>query len=74
MKVPLPNGQLLSLDAPTVLAIAVRENGTLRWKMWCKYCEMWHSHGPGEGHREAHCNKETPYVQHGYNLAATNTW
>ncbi len=30
--------------------------GRRRWQVWCKHCEVHHLHGPGEGHREAHCN------------------
>jgi hypothetical protein len=37
--------------------------------VWCRYCEVWHEHGPAEGHRIAHCQQETPYSRSGYNLA-----
>ena len=28
-----------------------------------------HAHGSGEGHRIAHCHRQTPYTATGYNLA-----
>lgn len=35
---------------------------------WCKYCERWHIHGLGDGHRVAHCHSNTPYNKRGYIL------
>ena len=42
-------------------------------KMYCKYCDIWHIHGlgGGEGHRVAHCQKDTPYKSTGYILKIT---
>lgn len=55
------------------------------WKVWCVYCERWHTHGPGAGHRAAHCDsvkfdqdgrwgeissEENPYIETGYILVA----
>ena len=41
----------LDLDAPTVPAYERRYPVTdrLLWTVWCKHCERWHWHGPGEG-------------------------
>ena len=69
MKVPLPNGQLLAIEAPVLPAYAVKHMGSQRLFAWCKYCRDWHIHGAGEGHREAHCSERTPYSASGYNLA-----
>ncbi len=34
---------------------------------WCPYCEKWHMHGRGDGHRTSHCiNKNSPYAKEGY--------
>ncbi len=74
MKVPLPNGMLLSLDAPTIAAFARNHDGNRRLMVWCRYCDKWHSHGQGEGHREAHCSESTPYTLTGYNLAFAGSW
>jgi hypothetical protein len=74
VKVPLPNGMLLSLDAPTVAAYSRDLKRHRRLLVWCRYCTAWHSHGDGEGHREAHCSDETPYTRTGYNLALVGTW
>ena len=38
-------------DPPVLPAIAV--GGV--WKVWCVHCRRWHIHGPGRGHRVAHC-------------------
>lgn len=36
-------------------------------KVWCTYCEKYHSHGFPEGHRAAHCtNLNSPYHKTGY--------
>jgi hypothetical protein len=65
MKVPLPNDMPLDLTAPTLAAYARNRNGHKRLLVWCKFCGVWHSHGQGEGHREAHCQEETPYSRTG---------
>jgi hypothetical protein len=70
MKVPLSRSDSLDLDAPALPAYAVRYKGKVRWLVWCKYCKLWHRHGPAEGHREAHClEADSPYQRTGYNLA-----
>ena len=74
MKVPLPNDLPLDLTAPTLAAYHRNRNGHKRLMVWCKYCGVWHSHGQGEGHREAHCQEETPYSRTGYNLALAGRW
>ena len=59
----------LDLGAPTLGAEQFTANGVTHWQIWCRYCDEWHQHGPGEGHRIAHFIKETPYSETGYNLA-----
>jgi hypothetical protein len=60
----------LDLDAPTLSAVEVLIDGRILWRIWCRYCRGFHYHGPGEGHREAHCHSGTPYDATGYNLAS----
>lgn len=47
---------------PVLLAVARGED----WRAWCPFCRAWHIHGPGAGHRVAHCSggplAETGYV------------
>jgi hypothetical protein len=45
------------------------------WRFWCPYCEKWHSHGPVEGHRVAHCMDATgtPF-ENGYVLMLVGKW
>ena len=70
MKVPIDSHACLDLDAPTLPAEEVTVNGATRWRVWCRYCEAWHHHGPADGHREAHCpDQGSPYWAKGYNLA-----
>lgn len=69
MKIPITDGFVIDVTAPVVAAYAVRYMGTERWFVWCEACRDWHIHGPGEGHREAHCSGETRYTRTGYNLA-----
>ena len=61
----------LNLDAPTLPAEPVTDDdGVVVWRVWCKHCRDWHYHGPGDGHREAHCrDQSSPYRSNGYNLA-----
>lgn len=47
-------------------------------KVWCVYCDRWHFHGTGYGHRNAHCPRPgdvgsenvrpSPYRNTGYTL------
>ena len=71
MKVPIHDFNFIDLDAPTLTTreIVNEETGVVKWSVWCRYCQAWHSHGAGEGHREAHCTeRNSPYVAIGYNL------
>ena len=53
---PLDNGLLLDLDAPTLPAESyISADGRVPWRVWCVHCGEWHYHGPGDGHRIAHC-------------------
>lgn len=55
-----PDGAAPVLDA--------YEDGTC-WRVWCRYCHVWHTHSRGAGHRVAHCLvAESPYRQTGYTL------
>jgi hypothetical protein len=70
MKVPINETAVIDLEAPVLPAYDAVIKGSIRWQVWCKYCACWHEHGPGEGHREAHCNDSaSPYWRTGYNLA-----
>jgi hypothetical protein len=70
MKVPIDEVAVISLDAPVLSAYEARVKGVTRWFVWCRYWREWHSHGPGAGHREAHClDQSSPYWKTGYNLA-----
>jgi len=52
-----------------VLAAFVRDPAEGFLSVWCKYCQRWHLHGRGEGHRWAHCIKPgSPYQKTGYFL------
>ena len=37
-------------------------------KFWCPFCEKWHLHGKGEGHRCSHCIDDSPYKDSGYKI------
>ncbi len=66
----------LNLDAPTLPAHEHTDaTGRTLWRVWCRHCATWHQHGPGEGHREAHCHDPaSPYERNGYNLAYAGQW
>lgn len=51
---------------PVLLAYPGSSGG---WRVWCDWCERWHTHGAGEGHRVAHCAcRKSPYADSGYRL------
>ena len=55
------------LDAPHLPAYQ-SESGK-QWFAWCVFCQRWHQHGSGPGHRVAHCHcEDSPYKQTGYTL------
>ncbi|MBP1934889.1 hypothetical protein [Ammoniphilus resinae] len=36
---------------------------------WCPFCQCWHHHSAGEGHRIAHCtDNKSPFHDGGYVL------
>ena len=75
MKVPISDYALIDLEAPVLPAYEAIIKGTVRWMVWCKFCNKWHHHGPAEGHREAHCTDATSgYWKQGYNLAYAGKW
>jgi hypothetical protein len=37
-------------------------------RVWCCWCDAWHYHGEGFGHRADHCITNSPYVETGYVL------
>jgi hypothetical protein len=75
MRVPIDHYAFIDLDAPTLPAFQGNgEDHSVRWLVWCRHCRVWHEHGPGEGHRIAHCGQPTPYTQTGYNLALRGAW
>ena len=66
----------LGLDAPTLLAYEHTDSfDRTLLVVWCDHCGIWHWHGAGEGHREAHCRGPgSPYERRGYNLAYAGEW
>jgi hypothetical protein len=75
MKVPIDDYACIDLDAPVLPACETISNGSVRWLVWCDHCDVYHRHGPAEGHREAHCNDSaSPYWNTGYNLALAGKW
>ena len=75
MKVPIDTHACLDLDAPTLPAYEAFVDGSVYWLVWCDHCQVWHRHGPAEGHREAHCfDSGSPYWRQGYNLAFAGEW
>lgn len=58
--------------APEVLAFP--RDDCPGWQTLCYYCNAWHFHGVGLGHRVAHCRKETPYSKTGYVLIAAASY
>ena len=45
------------------------------YKVWCRYCQKWHIHGQGDGHRMAHCYLRTsPYMETGYFIKLAGAW
>ena len=45
-----------------------RESNIFMFKFWCPFCQKWHRHGYGKGHRVAHCilNPDSPLEKTGY--------
>ena len=75
MRVPIDDVAAIDIEAPVLSAYETRVRGVVRWRVWCKHCGTWHEHGPGEGHREAHCDdRASPYWKTGYNLAYAGKW
>lgn len=70
-QVPIDEYAVIDLDAPVVAAYEHRpKGGAVRFAFHCRHCDALHSHGAGEGHREAHCtNSASPFHATGYNLA-----
>jgi hypothetical protein len=50
-------------NAPELPAYPRSDDGCL--KVWCKYCEVWHLHGRGYGHRGAHCGAMQRFTKDG---------
>jgi len=75
VKVPIDEVAVIDIEAPVLGAFEAKYRGVVRWFVWCKHCQIWHDHGPAEGHREAHCQEWTsPYWKNGYNLAYAGRW
>lgn len=50
---------------PVLAAVERNPEGML--SVWCPFCQRWHHHGTGEGHRVAHCmDPESPFLETGY--------
>jgi len=66
---------VIDIEAPVLGAFEAKYRGVVRWFVWCQHCQIWHDHGPAEGHREAHCQEWTsPYWKNGHNLAYAGRW
>jgi hypothetical protein len=63
LKIPIDSLAVASLEAPVLAAYERRHHGSVRWLIWCRYCDGWHSHSQGEGHRETRCNETTPCAE-----------
>jgi hypothetical protein len=75
VKVPISDYAVVDLDAPVLLAYERVVDGATNWVVWCSCSQTWYSHGPAEGHREAHClDPASPYWRTGYNLAFAGKW
>ena len=67
-------------DIPVIKCIPVKIQKTRRkentsanysfgYKFYCPFCEQFHNHGIGKGHRVAHClNTSSPFKENGYFL------
>lgn len=65
----LVDGRFFALDAPTIEAEEITIDGQVLWRFQCDHCQTYHHHGPGPGHRMAHCHDvNSPLEAKGYNL------
>lgn len=71
MRVPISEDAWIELGAPTLPAFERADRqGRRQWVAWCPHCRRWHTHRPGEGHRNPHCTRRhSPSYAMGYNLA-----
>jgi hypothetical protein len=75
VKVPISDSHVIDLEAPVLSAYEAVVDGVTYWLVWCKFCQKWHRHGAGAGHREAHCtDSASGYWERGYNLAYAGEW
>ena len=45
------------------------------YRVWCEYCQLWHIHGAGDGHKVAHCLVDnSAYHTTGYVLTCRGKW
>lgn len=58
------------MKIPVLMAVERNKEGHL--SVWCPYCERWHHHGIGEGHKAAHCDGDSPFRQTGYIIKKVN--
>ena len=58
----------IDVAAPVIGCDELVIDGQVVWRFRCKHCGHDHFHGPGDGHREAHCDPGSPYHAGGYNL------
>jgi hypothetical protein len=52
---------------------AFYDQATNTFRIWCRYCRIWHMHSPFDGSRVAHCGWRypkviSPYSKTGYIL------
>ena len=49
--------------------VFARVTATGGWSFWCPFCRTWHRHGPGAGHKVAHCTEpDSPFKKTGYHV------
>lgn len=56
-------------DGCPIVYTQPRDDGVEGHMFWCGFCNKYHYHGVGEGHRAADCfNSSSPYIERGYVL------
>jgi hypothetical protein len=49
---------------PTIKCLPQESNhNPLMMRFWCAFCERWHHHGYGNGHRAAHCCSNVSFLK-----------
>lgn len=52
---------------PVVKCFGRKDTDVFMFQFWCPFCQRWHLHGYGKGHRVAHCHdSSSPFYKTGY--------